>query len=225
MKGKALFVTGTDTDVGKTWASLALMRAWQNQGWVVGGMKPVAAGCIRQEGQWVNGDALRLQQHASLDIPYQWVNPYAFIQPMSPHLACGDVEIDLHHIGQRLQAIRNLADVVIIEGAGGWYSPLDQSQFNADLARALNVPVVLVVGLRLGCINHALLSWQAIKSEGLTLLGWIGVVIDPVMSGLAGNIHFLEQRLGCPSLGILPNLREPDWACLSAQIRLDMLKF
>ena len=224
MKGKVVFVTGTDTDVGKTWASVALMRAWQAKGYVVAGMKPVAAGCVERGGRLVNDDAERLRQHASVELPYEWVNPYAFKMPVSPHLACGEVQIELSLIDDRLRSVRDQAEVVIIEGAGGWFSPLDNLHLNADLARNLDVPVLLVVGLRLGCINHALLSWHAIKDYGLRPAGWLAVVIDPRMSGLQSNIHFLQQHLGSPPVAVLPNLPAPDWSCLAAQIELDMLK-
>ncbi|WP_292994953.1 dethiobiotin synthase [Nitrosomonas sp.] len=202
------FVTGTDTGIGKTTVSCALLHAFAAQGKKVAGMKPIVAGS--ENGQWL--DVEQLLTASNVNVTRQQMNPYAFDLPISPHLAArqSGTEIDLlviHHAYQQLSAI---ADLVIVEGAGGFLVPINERQNGADLVKMLNLPVILVVGMRLGCLNHALLTAQAIQAVGLTLPGWVANCVDPQMSVVAENIATLEQRLDCPLLGTLPFRREAD---------------
>ncbi|QPK65336.1 dethiobiotin synthase [Methylomonas sp. LL1] len=217
---EGFFITGTDTDVGKTWASLALMRALQKQGRTVTGMKPVAAGCEWQQDGWKNQDALLLQRHASLAMDYRTVNPYAFELPVSPHIACGDVEVEIEVILQAYRSLHAVSDSVLVEGAGGWLSPLSRQLDNAGLAMALRLPVVLVVGMRLGCINHARLTYQAIVASGLVCAGWVAVGIDRYLLELQANVVFLQGHIRAPLLGILPYLEQPDFDFLATRVSL-----
>jgi dethiobiotin synthetase len=196
------FVTGTDTGVGKTTISCTLLRVFAAQGKKVVGMKPVVAGS--ENGRW--HDVEQLIAASNIRAARQHINPYAFDPPVSPHIAAqqAGVEIDLTVIQRAYQALSRQADIVIVEGAGGFLVPLNAQQTGADLARALNLPVILVVGMRLGCLNHALLTAQAIRVAGLPLAGWIANCIDPQMLVLEENISTLEQRLDGPLLGVIP---------------------
>lgn len=200
--GQGYFVTGTDTGVGKTTVSCALLRAFAAQGHKVIGMKPIAAGV--ENGKWL--DVEQLLAASNVNVTRQQINPYAFDPPISPHLAAQQAgrEIDLTVIQQAYQTLSTQADRVVVEGAGGFLVPLNAQQTGVDLARALNLPVILVVGMRLGCLNHALLTTQAIKASGLTLAGWVANCIDPQMLAVAENIATLEQRLDCTLLGGVP---------------------
>lgn len=214
------FITGTDTDVGKTWCGVALMRMLRARGHIVAGMKPVAAGCEWLDGRWQNRDAALLLQNASWVPAYELVNPYAFINPVSPHLACGDVVVDIRVIRSAFDALSSRADYVVVEGAGGWFSPLSRQYDNAALAAALELPVIMVVGMRLGCINHARLTFDAIKRSGLILAGWIAVRIDPEMAQFEGNMEYLRQAIDAPLLGVMPHQACPDFERLSEQLNL-----
>ena len=200
--GQGYFVTGTDTGVGKTIISCALLHAFAAQGKKAVGMKPVVAGS--ENGRW--HDVEQLIAASNIRAAREHINPYAFDPPVSPHIAAqqASVEIDLTVIQRAYQALSNQADIVIVEGAGGFLVPLNAQQTGADLARALNLPVILVVGMRLGCLNHALLTAQAIRAAGLTLAGWVANSIDPQMIALEENIATLEQRLDGPLLGVVP---------------------
>ena len=200
------FITGTDTDCGKTVVSCALMRQLRAQGKRVAPFKPVAAGAVQQNGAWRNEDAQQLIAAAGKDWRYDQVNPYCFPEPISPHLAAEQVgaAIQLGPIVQAAQRLATQADLLIVEGAGGWLAPLNATQTIADIAVALDLPVLLVVGLRLGCLNHAQLSAQAIQSAAVPVLGWIGAQLDPVMPYLAENVQTLQQRLPLPYYGYIP---------------------
>ena len=205
---RGYFVTGTDTGIGKTTVSCALLHAFAVQGHKVIGMKPIAAGV--ENGKWL--DVEQLLAASNVNLTRQQINPYAFDPPISPHLAAqqADREIDLTVIQQAYQTLSTQADRVVVEGAGGFLVPLNQQQTGADLAQALNLPVILVVGMRLGCLNHALLTAQAIRIAGLPLAGWVANCVDPQMRVLEENIATLEQRLACPLLGVLPFDSEMD---------------
>ncbi|MDP3661824.1 MAG: dethiobiotin synthase [Nitrosomonas sp.] len=196
------FVTGTDTGIGKTTVSCALLRAFAAQGKEVIGMKPIVAGS--ENGQWM--DVEQLLAASNVNVTRQQINPYAFDPPISPHLAAQQLgtEIDLSVIYHAYQQLSAKADLVIVEGAGGFLVPVNERQNGSDLAKTLNLPVILVVGMRLGCLNHALLTAQAIKTADLTLAGWVANCIDPQMLAAAENIETLERRLDCPLLGVLP---------------------
>lgn len=199
---RAYFITATDTDAGKTYIASALVRHFAQQGLKSVGMKPIAAGCEWVDGVLQNSDVLQLRQASNVDAPLSLINPYAFQPPIAPHIAALQVgvEIALDKIQQAFVQLSQLADVVIVEGAGGFLVPLNDTQTMADLAASLNIPVILVVGMRLGCINHALLSVQAIQARGLTLAGWVANQIDPNMAMLAENIQTLKQRISAPCL-------------------------
>lgn len=214
------FITGTDTNVGKTWATVALMRALQCQGQKVVGMKPVAAGCEWEQGGWKNQDAMWLQQYASVALDYALINPYAFELPVSPHIACGEVDVNPAVILQQFRKLQTLSDLVLVEGAGGWHSPLGRTLDNADLAMALQLPVILVVGIRLGCINHAHLSYQAIKLTGLGCAGWIAVQLGADIPGFSENLNYIKDNTQAPLLGVLPYIKKPDFGLLAGHVKI-----
>ena len=216
---RGFFVTGTDTNVGKTWATVTLMQVLQHQGQRVVGMKPVAAGCEWRQGGWKNQDAIWLQQYASIALDYNQINPYAFEQPVSPHIACGKVDVNLTVIQQQFLKLQALSDCVLVEGAGGWLSPLGRAIDNADLAAALKLPVILVVGMRLGCINHARLSYQAIKQAKLECAGWLAVQLDADMLAFAENLKFLQDAIQTPLLGVLPYSQKPNFGFLAGHVK------
>ena len=217
----AYFITGTDTNVGKTWATIALMRHLQHIGKTVIGMKPVAAGCEWHDGQLKNDDALLLQQHSSIPVAYELINPYAYLEPISPHLAGIDNPVDLNTVGGALHTLQTLADIVLVEGAGGWYAPIDEQQTISDMAQNLALPVILVVAIRLGCINHARLTYEAILVSGLSCAGWLAVCNDADMLKLNENIATIKQVLNAPLLGVLPYQSVADFDFLAGCVRLD----
>lgn len=202
-----IFVTGTDTGVGKTRISVALIQLLQQQGLTVAGMKPIASGCEETKDGLRNDDAVQLSQQANIDLPYDLINPYAFQAAIAPHIAAkqAGVEIDLNVIQQNYQQIQQQVDAVVVEGAGGWLVPLNKHQTMADLAVMLDIPVILVVGIRLGCINHALLTVKVIEATGLKLQGW--VANHPKASEQSGTVvDTLKQAISAPFLGNIPVL-------------------
>jgi dethiobiotin synthetase len=201
MHHQSYFITGTDTGVGKTFVSCALLRHLAQKYLKVVGMKPVAAGTLTTSlGPQDNEDCIALRQASTVQVPYELDNPYCFTQPISPHLAATaqGQTIDINLIKQRYQALSQQADCVVVEGAGGFMVPLTETHTGADLAQALKLPLVLVVGMRLGCLNHALLTAQAIHASGLHLAGWVANHIDPDMSAQNDNVNTLRQRLKAP---------------------------
>ena len=198
----AYFVTGTDTSVGKTHVACQLIRDYVAQGYNVIGMKPVAAGCELVDGTWVNEDVLKLETASNVKAPRHLANPYSFKEPIAPHIAAEKVgvEIKISVIRQAFDELKSLADIVIVEGAGGFLVPLSGEQTMADLAVALNIPIILVVGMRLGCINHSLLTVEAITARKLTLHGWVANQIEPNMPALVENEATLEARIQAPKL-------------------------
>lgn len=207
------FVTGTDTGVGKTLVSAGLLHALAVHHRRVVGMKPVAAGVVPWGDDWASEDAIALRAASTLAVPPALDNPVLLLDPLSPHIAAAraGVQIDIAAIVRSYQALAAQADAVVVEGAGGFHVPLSDTQTGADLAQALALPVVLVVGLRLGCLNHALLTAEAIRARGLTLAGWVANRIDPEMSAVDENIAFLRARLSAPLLADVPyqDLPEP----------------
>lgn len=203
---KGYFITGTDTEVGKTWCTLGLICALQQRGQSVAAMKPVASGCERTADGLRNDDALRLQAQASVALPYELINPYAFAPAIAPHLAAAQsgVTIEIGAIVDAFQQLRREADITLVEGVGGWQVPLNEQESVADLARALGLPVILVVGLRLGCINHALLTAESIRAAGCSLAGWIANGTEPAMTEQQNNIESIRQRIAAPLLGSVP---------------------
>lgn len=207
-----IFVTGTDTGVGKTLVSAALLHVLKWLGRRAVGMKPVAAGAELIDGVWSNEDVRLLKAASGVDAPNELVNPYLFRDAIAPHIAAErkGVRIEIPRIVEACEQLARLADWVVVEGAGGFRIPLDHHKDSADLAVALGLPVVLVVGMRLGCLNHALLTAEAIERRGLTLAGWIANRIDPDMAVFDENLAALENRLPAPCLGVLPWQESPE---------------
>jgi dethiobiotin synthetase len=216
------FVTGTDTDVGKTLVSCALLHGFAAQGKRVAGMKPIAAGC-NDYGQ--NEDALRLLSAGNVAVSHELINPYCFLPAIAPHIAAqqAGIEIGFSRITESYRQLAGLADVVIVEGVGGLCVPLNAQQDGADLIRELDLPVILVVGMRLGCLNHALLTAEVIASRGLTLAGWVANVVEAGMASVDENVAALQQRIAAPLLGIVPCLPRADARMVAGLIHLDRL--
>jgi dethiobiotin synthetase len=208
------FVTGTDTEVGKTLVSCALLHGLRKQGLPVVGMKPVAAGAELRGGVWHNEDVDLLQANSSVQLPTELVAPYLFRIPAAPHLAAQHepqpVQIDLELILARYQQLRQHCPNVLVEGVGGFRVPFSDDADSADLAVRLALPVILVVGIRLGCINHALLTAEAIAVRGLTMAGWVANTVDTEMRFAQENIDALRERIDAPLLGTIPRLALPN---------------
>ena len=200
------FIAGTDTGVGKTRVSRMLLEALARAGQPAVGMKPVASGCRASQTGLRSDDAEVLMAASGVKLDYADVNPYAFAPAIAPHLAAQElgVEINLPIILASFQRLQVSSSRVVVEGVGGWRAPLGANHMMADVARALRLPVILVVGLRLGCLNHALLTVEAIGHDRLPLAGWVANQIDPVMSHVPENIHTLEQCIPAPLLAQYP---------------------
>jgi dethiobiotin synthetase len=216
------FVTGTDTGVGKTLVSCALLHAFARRGQRVAGMKPVAAGC-NADGQ--NEDALQLRAAGNVAASYESVNPYCFPQAIAPHIAAlrAGVIVDFSAIAKSYRELSALADMVIVEGAGGLLVPLNEQQDSADLVRELDLPVILVAGIRLACLNHALLTVEAITVRGLALAGWVANVVEAGMESVEDNIAALQQRIAAPLLGVVPYMAAPDALCAAECLDVNLL--
>lgn len=215
------FVVGTDTGVGKTLVATALLHKCRARGWSALGMKPVAAGCYESSpGIWYNEDvesliaASTLPQGSEIAALRGYLNPYLLREPLAPHIAAAHdgVHIDLQHIADCFAQLRDDTgvDAIVVEGAGGLLVPLNESSDGGELAQILGLPLVLVVGMRLGCLNHALLTQTAIAARGLKLAGWIANRIDPAMACFEENLDTLRQRLNAPLLGVVPHMTTPD---------------
>ena len=202
----AFFIAGTDTAVGKTYVAKLLLKMAGERGLTTLGLKPVSAGCVERDGLLVNQDAWELMELSSIQPSYTDVNPVALREAMAPHIAAEreDRPLVARELATHCRQMMQQADFVVIEGAGGWQVPLNAEETMADLAAAIACPVVLVVGMRLGCINHALLSADAIQNTGLRLAGWIANLVDADMAVVDENIATLEQRLHVPRIGTLP---------------------
>ncbi|WP_447737236.1 dethiobiotin synthase [Rhodanobacter soli] len=204
----AVFIAGTDTGIGKTHAACTLLHALRAAGYSVCGMKPVASGCVETADGLRNDDALALQAAGSdANLPYALINPVALRDPLSPHLAAAHdgVKISLSPMHAAFDQLGVGHQRVVVEGVGGWLVPLAPGLFAADIAKQWRLPVILVVGLRLGCLNHALLSARAILADGCHLLGWIGNRVDPAMDAPEENLATLRELLPAPCLGVLPH--------------------
>ncbi len=206
MAGRGFFVVGTDTGVGKTRVAAALLRAYGRLGYRCVGMKPVAAGADRMDGAWVNEDVAQLRAAGNVDAPPELINPYLFREAIAPHIAAEHkgVTIELPRIRAAYEELARQTEVVVVEGAGGFLVPLSPSRDLGDLAVALGLPMVLVVGMRLGCLNHALLTSEAMGRRGLRLAGWVANRIDPAMAAYDENLAALSHRLPGPLLAELP---------------------
>lgn len=218
------FIAGTDTDVGKTLIATALLVAAENEGLSTLAMKPLAAGCQQTADGLRNNDALMLQQHMTLPLSYQQINPIAFEAAIAPHIAA-------ERLGKRLTVsqltgfcrgvLMNKVDLALIEGAGGWRLPLNRAETLAGLVKELKLPVILVVGLRLGCINHSLLTAEAIARDGVPLAGWVANQLDAEMDCMTENIAAIADRLAVPCLGVVPFLQKPSAEEVSSYLSLE----
>ena len=226
MSRHVFFIAGTDTDVGKTTVAAGLLLSANRRGLSTAATKPVAAGCkVTPEGLR-NDDALKLQAAMSLPLSYEQVNPVAFEPPIAPHIAAG-------YVGRRVAVsqlagfcrglLMQRADFTLIEGAGGWRVPLNPRETMADLVRELNTPVILVVGMKLGCINHALLTVEAIQRDGLTLAGWVANFHSGSMVAQEENLTALRDRIPAPCLGEVPQLSPATAEAVSDHINLDLV--
>ena len=219
----AYFVTGTDTEIGKTTIAAGLLHQARLQGLTTAGVKPVASGCERTADGLRNGDALALLGETSLPLGYADINPIALEPAIAPHLAAREAGIDLTVAALAAPVRRILAlqaDFTLVEGAGGWRVPLAGRESLSDLARELGLPVILVVGVRLGCINHALLSAEAILADGLPLAGWVANLVAPATLRLDDNLATLHERLPAPCLGTVPHLAAASPAAVAVHLRL-----
>jgi dethiobiotin synthetase len=221
----ALFITGTDTGVGKTRVAGALCRGLAARGIRVAAMKPVASGCTLTPEGLRNDDALALLAAMNVRARYSDVNPYAFAPAIAPHIAAREagVDIDFAVLDPAYERLRMQSQALIVEGAGGWLAPLDSSRGFADLAVHWNMDVVLVVGMRLGCLNHALLTAESIERRGLRLRGWVANSIDPKFERLTENMSSLESRIPAPCLGIFSFEPQADAATLAQALTVDAL--
>lgn len=212
MPGRGVFIAGTDTGVGKTLIACALLRGLAGEGLRTAGMKPVAAGAVLRRGVWHNDDVEQLRAAASVDAARPVINPYCFAPPVAPHIAAREarVAVSMSLILRNYDRLRAQADIVVVEGVGGLLVPLGPRLSAAAIPTRLNLPVLLVVGLRLGCLNHALLTVEALQQRGLRLAGWIANPIDSAMARRAENLEALRRRVPAPLLGIVKNSRKAD---------------
>jgi dethiobiotin synthetase len=221
----ALFVTGTDTGVGKTRVAAALCRSLAARDIRVAAMKPVASGCVLTPEGLRNEDALALLAAMNVRARYADVNPYAFAPAIAPHIAAREagVDIDFSVLDRAYERLRMQSQALIVEGAGGWLAPLDSARVFADLAVHWQMDVVLVVGMRLGCLNHALLTVESIERRGLHLRGWVANSIDPGFERVTENISTLENRISAPCLGIFAFEPQADLEALAQALAVNAL--
>ena len=211
------FITGTDTFVGKTLIGCALLQRFAGQGKCVAGFKPVAAGV---DADGMNDDAKALLAAGNIPLSYEQVNPYCLHEAIAPHIAASheNIRIELPRIVAAYRELAAQADVVIVEGAGGFLVPLNDAQNTADLAKELGIPIILVVGMRLGCLNHALLTMKAVDEYGVQCAGWIANVLDSAMPALQSNIDALQERISAPLVGVVPYMAVPDARFAAEQV-------
>lgn len=215
------FVAGTDTGVGKTLISAALVHHFALNGDRAVGLKPVAAGCEWKSEQLLSADVVLLRAASNVALPLDVINPYAFEPPLAPHIAA---EMAGHHIEisrllEMFERAALAADVIVVEGVGGFRVPLNEREDTADLAVKLGLPVILVVGMRLGCLNHALLTAESIAACGLKLAGWVANIIDPQMPAFQENLHALEERIPAPCLGVISYAEQPNFVHVESLLR------
>ena len=209
-----IFVTGTDTGVGKTWFTITLMEALKKQGHQVAGMKPIAVGAILNNGRLENEDASSIMHHCSKSTKYEWINPVVFELPVAPHIAaCQQNEvIALEQIIACYGQLSAQNRIVVVEGVGGWRVPISESISTVDIVRECDIPVIMVVGIRLGCINHAILTAEAIRADGVNLCGWVSNQLEKDHRFKRETNNILKERLACPQIADLPYMSnfEPD---------------
>ncbi len=224
---RAFFIAGTDTDVGKTTIAAGLLHAARAAGLSTAAVKPIASGCTATPQGLRNADALALQAECCPALGYALINPFAFAPAIAPHIAAREAGVMLNTsaLADAVQAVLDRrADFTLVEGAGGWRVPLNARETLAALPMRLQLPVILVVGVRLGCISHALLSAEAIAHDGLVLAGWVANILDPAMSRLEENLATLDELLPAPCLGRVPRLAEASAAQVAAHLRLAALE-
>lgn len=207
MAAQTFFVTGTDTGVGKTTVTVALLKALKDAHIQALGMKPIASGAVfdAEAGRLINDDARQLQAAGAHPVAWETLNPYVFEPAIAPHIAAQQAgqTIEVSCLAAALEQLEAQAEVVLVEGAGGWYTPLDATRTFADVVSALQLPVILVVGVRLGCLNHAILTMKAIAQSQTTLYAWVASVLEPDMPALTDNLAMLHQLIPAPCLGVL----------------------
>lgn len=222
---KGVFIAGTDTGVGKTLVACALLHGFAARGLRVAAMKPVAAGALRRHGVWHHDDVAQLRAAANVEAPQAVVNPYCFASPIAPHIAAQatGVTIRMAVIKKNYARLERNADLVVVEGVGGLLVPLGRRFSAADIPARLGLPVVLVVGLRLGCLNHALLTVEALQARGLYLAGWIANRIDPAMARASENLQTLRTRIKAPLLGTVRYAQNPRPAGVARMLDINQL--
>ena len=227
---RAYFITGTDTGVGKTSVAVALLQAAAKRGLSTAAVKPVAAGCERSNEGLRNDDALQLQQACTITLTYEQINPFALQPAIAPHFAAAreGLQLDAKQLADHCQSILNLkadlkADFTVIEGAGGWLVPLNETESMADVPKAFGLDIILVVGMRLGCLNHALLTAAAIEQNGNHLVGWVANIIDPSMLMIEKNILTLKKSIKAPLLGTLPHMDTKEIDAASQKLEVGFL--
>lgn len=219
------FVTGTDTEIGKTLVSAAFLHALARAGVAAAGMKPIAAGAALRDSRWHNEDADLLVQSANVRLPYETVVPCLLRDPVAPHIAAAREgrEICLDTLLASYRDACTRCEAIVVEGVGGFRVPLTSTRDTADLAVAIGLPVVLVVGLRLGCLSHALLTAQSIAASGLQLAGWVANTVDPAMPEQQANVEALAARLPAPLLGVLPRFLQPGAEAAASVLQFHLL--
>jgi len=222
---RGYFVTGTDTGVGKTLVSSALLLKLSEQGRTVAGMKPVASGCVSTPEGLRNEDAQSLMTYSGVSADYALVNPYAFEPAIAPHLAAqqAGVMMSRNTIMAAYDQLCLQADTLVVEGVGGWQVPLTETETMEDLAKQINLPVIMVVGIRLGCINHALLTYQAIQRSGLICCAWVANQVEEDMPCVEENITSIQTRLDIPCWGVIPWLDKVDVTAIAANLELSSI--
>ncbi len=222
MMSKSYFITGTDTGIGKTVISIALLESIKHAGKLVCGMKPVASGCYDLADEMVSEDALLIKKHASIDLPYNLVNPLPLKNPCAPNIAA-ELELQGLEIAPVLKAfnwVSGQCEVLIIEGIGGWRCPVFSDLGMADMVKAMNIPVILVVGIKIGCLNHAVLSVESILRDNVTLAGWIANIVDPDFQYPQQTINHLMDQIKAPHMGTVPYQDQLDYQGLYQYISL-----
>jgi dethiobiotin synthetase len=206
----SFFITGTDTNIGKTAITCSLIAKCIEEGFRAGGMKPVAAGCHIENGYMISDDVKKIIEVSNVDLNIKEINPYSFELPIAPHISFKSNEIDIHLIKKYLRSFENKMDYLFIEGVGGYAVPLTETFTTADLVENLDIPVILVVGMKLGCINHALLTIQSILNKKQKLCGWVANRIDGDMQAYEENFSFLKEKIKAPCLGEVPYFKDFD---------------
>lgn len=206
----SFFITGTDTNIGKTAITCSLIAKCIEEGFRAGGMKPVAAGCHIENGYMISDDVKKIIEVSNVDLNIKEINPYSFELPIAPHISFKSNEIDIHLIKKYLRSFENKMDYLFIEGVGGYAVPLTETFTTADLVENLDIPVILVVGMKLGCINHALLTVESILNKKQKLCGWVANRIDGDMQAYEENFSFLKEKIKTPCLGEVPYFEDFD---------------